>query len=426
MNEKKKRNLGSLFNNRTFVIILSLVIAIVCWASVAFSQNTEMEKTLTGVPITISDTASFTNYGLSVLNTTIPTVDVRVRGARAAVGALTNSSVIVTPVTTNVSVAGTYELALTYAKTNPLDTSFDILSISPATVTLQFGTAKSTSFKIETNDIVASAVEGYIVEKISTDPAEITITGAAEEIARIARVGIERYVFEEELASTRRIKRNIVLYDTYGNEISQENFRIDKTEVDVVVVVYKLGTLKLTVDFVNVPDGFDVSTLDYKMSMEEVEVAGTEAIIDSRTEAVVGYIDLSTLTLGSSYDFEVNFANEPGIVMRGAQSITVTVTFPNEGLASKKINISDIRMINKPANYSITLVTTTITNVTVIGREADIEALAASSVIGIIDFSTFNIEGAGRRAVAVNFRIPSSNATWVAGSYTVIIEVEIR
>lgn len=419
MAEKNKISLSVLFNHKPFVIILSLLIAIGCWAAVVFSRNTEMEKTIYNVPIAIPNNASFTSYGLDIMNATIPTVNVKVRGTRAVVGALTSESVIVTPVFIGVTEAGTYDLSLNYAKANER-ANFEIDSLSQDTVTLQFGTAISNKFSIETNNIAATAADGYVVEKITTDPAEVSITGPEEEVARISHVALRGYTFADELTKSMKITQEIVLYDEYNNELAKENYRIDNTEVDVTVPIYKLGTLPLKVDFINVPDGFDVTTLNYIMSVDEIEVAGVESIIDSRKEISVGYIDLSTLTPGSSQQFEISL--QSGLVNRGPE--TVTVTFPKEGLSSTKITVSDIRLQNVPVNYNVRIVSTSISGVTLIGPEDTLEAMSPRSVVAVVDLSEINIEGTGRRAVAVNFRIPSSNATWVAGSYTVIIEIE--
>jgi len=416
-NKNKRRfSFSRLFNNQTFVVILSLVVAVICWAAVGFSRNTEMEKTIRGVEVTLTDDATLAGYGLDIIDTEKYTVDVTVRGPRTVVGALTAESVIVVPDFSSVTAVGTYDLKLTFKKANPLD-NFTIMSITPGEITLRFDTSVAHRFTIE-YDINAVAAEGYIIDQITSSPGEIAIAGPEEEVAKISRV-VAKYSFDKELSTTTKISCALVLYDERDNELSKDVLRLDSTEVVVTVPVYKLGILKLDIGFTNAPKGFDTSTLNYILSVDEIEVAGTENIINNLTTKIVGYVDLATFVIGEEYSFDIVL--QTGLVNRGSE--TVTVTFPREGISQKKINVTDIRLENVPANYKVTIISQRVNDVAVIGRAEDIEKLLPGSVVAVVDFSEVNITK-GRYVVPVKFKITSNNSTWVAGSYSVLIEVE--
>ena len=65
-----------------------------------------------------------------------------------------------------------------------------------------------------------------------------------------------------------------------------------------------------------------------------------------------------------------------------------------------------------------------ISDVTVIGKAQDVQTLLAGSVIAIVDMSELGGIESGTFNVPVKFKISSNNTTWVAGSYTAVIEVE--
>jgi Uncharacterized protein conserved in bacteria len=413
----KKR--ASLFNNKTFVLIFSIIVAIVCWAAVAFSSSTEIETVIKDVPVNLTTGATYMSYGLEVMDSEVKLVDVTVRGPRAVVGKLDASSVTVSPVFTGVNAARTYELTLTSSKVNPLE-NFEIVYVSPRTISLTFDIPSVRKFTIDTSEITATAAEGYLIDKITTDPPEVSITGSEDDVGQISRVAV-RHTFDHELSSNERLNNlELYVYDEHGQEMSKEKLRMSVTTVDVTVPVYKLGTIQIDIGFTNVPDGFDIKSLGYVLSVTEIGVAGVESILDNlRQPWIVGYVDLTTFEIGKEYEFVIELPS--GLVNRGSN--TVTVTFPKEDISTKKINVTDIRIENEPLNYEVNVLTSMISDVTVIGQTRDVEELLPTSVIAIVDFSQISISS-GQYSVAVKFIITANNTTWVAGSYTVIVEVK--
>ena len=424
--EKKKREkrprkkLSGLFNNRAFVAGFALVTAIVVWSAVAFSKGTEIDLTL-DVPIDLNSASIYANYGLDVMNSDIQKVQVVVRGQRSVVGRLKADSILVTPVYINVTAAGTYELSLAGDKINSPE-NFSIVSINPSTVTLRLDAPYSKRFAVDTTGIVATAAEGYFIDTIATDPLEISVVGSEENINRISRVAVE-YRFSRTLNKSERLRaQEIHLYDQYGDKLSKENLRMSAQNVDITIPVYKLGQLSLDIGFTNVPEGFDVSTLKYTLSVSRIDVAGAEETINGmRQPFIVGYVDLTTFAVDKEYVFEVTLPG--GMVNRGSN--TVTVTFSKGNIATKQINVTDIRAVNLPTNYNINIVDTVIRNVVVIGAAGDVDRLLATSVVAVIDFSAVSQIERGKYTMPVTFQITSNHSTWVIGSYTVMVEVNI-
>ena len=422
-NAKKNKNgmsLTALFAKNTFVFGFSLVIALVCWIAVAFSSDTIIEYVIEDVEITLAG-GSYETYGLEILNQNLQKVDVRVKCSRTVARQLGQNSVVVTPYITGVTSEGPKEVRLNITAADTR-LQFDILGCNPSSITLNFGNKQSRKFSVDTSAVTARAADGYLIDKITTYPSEIVISGSQEELDRIDRVVVQ-HDFAQELSHNQTISDvEVLVFDEFGVEMSKDTLEMSAQRVSLTVPVYKLARLGIGIDFTNVPDGFDVGTLKYTLSVDELEVAGQQSLLETITQPwTVGYVDLSTFEIGKEYSFMVELPQ--GMINRGSN--IVTVSFPQEQISTKRINVTDIRMENQPASFKIEILTSVIRDVNIIGRTQDVESLLPGSVIAIIDFDQISTLETGQRSVTVKFRITSNNTTWVAGSYTVYIDVQM-
>ncbi len=413
----KKRK--SLFDSRVFKLVFSIVAAVICWTVVAFTISNNITATISDVPVTISSASTYQSLGLDIIdNTETLTVDVKVEGPRSVVGLLDRNSVRVTPSFTNVREAGTYDLPLTVTKTNALD-DFTVVSVDPARITLRFDNAVSRKMTVSANVTGLETPADYVVQKPVAVPGEITITGPEQDVSAVARAVVD-VVVNEQVSETVRQTCAVTLVDEDGESIHSDVLRLDNAEVDVVVPVYKRGTLPLMIEFSNVPEGFDINTLRYSLSQTELNVAAAAGTIDSLRPLVVGYIDLAAFELGTNYTFDIELPS--GMVNLDSVE-QVTVSFQRDTLASKRVNVTDIRVQNAPDSISVAVRTDRIRNVTVVGPQEDIDSLLAGSVVAIVDMDELIVEQ-GSYNVPVRFMVTSNSTTFVTGNYTVLIEVE--
>lgn len=97
---------------------------------------------------------------------------------------------------------------------------------------------------------------------------------------------------------------------------------------------------------------------------------------------------------------------------------TVNLTFNTQGYATKTINVSQIRVINQPANMEIKALDSRISSVTLVGPEEELEALSPNSVVAVVDASDIQI-AEGREKLAASIQIPASTTIFATGSYSV-------
>lgn len=416
----KKNKLSRLFSSKLFLIIISVLLALSAWIAVVITISPEQTRTIYNVPVKIPESgASYQALGLDVVTQGVGelTVNVTVVGERNVIGALSRDSFTVTPIFTSVENAGSYELSLQVTK-NTQTLNYTIKSISPQSVTLEFATVTSKTFKVEAVLSSLTAPDGYILYTSTSLPTEVTVTASDEALARVARavavVSKSGSVTESFTESC-----SIVLLDEAGETLDLSAYKLDSETVDITVPIYKQGTVALKVEFSNVPDGFDIESLAYVLSVNEISVAAGESVLANLTTKTVGYIDLTTLTFGETYTFAVSLGT--GVV--NLDNITeVTVTLPQGNLVTKKLNVSDIRFENGTDQYTYILQTSKISGVTVIGPSSEVQNISAGSIVAVVDISSLALER-GQNTVPVRFEIPSSSQSWVVGSYTVIVEV---
>lgn len=407
-------------SSKPHVMVLSLLLAFILWAVVVLSVNRTASRTIDGIEVEIPTSGtSFQARGLEIIDNgeKTYTVSISVSGDRTVIGGLKPEDFAVTPDFSSVNREGTYSLPLQAEKTNQFQ-NFTIESITPATLNLTFDEVVSEKFTVTPEVEGLEVADEYVLQAITCTPSTILIAGSETEISRIDQV-IARATLSGEISATESVKGNIVLLDRQGNEIPKDAFRLDYAEVEILIPVYKEGELELEVGFANVPDGFDLSILKYSLSPDRIKVASTAENIDTLGKKTVGYIDLAGYTLGDVYTFDISlstgYANVDNIE-------TVTVTFDEEGLASRKITVNDIRVNNVPEGYEVKVVSESINGVTVIGTEQGVEDLLPSGVIAEVDASLI-IAQQGTVTAPVRFFIPAKSDVWVAGNYRVTVEV---
>ncbi len=416
----KKGRIRQLFDNKVFALVFSIVVAIISWAVIVLSIDPNTTRTIDNVPVTISSTNnSYKSLGLDIIDKEEVLVRVTVEGPRSVVGMLERDSILVTPNFSGVNGAGTYDVPLVATKNNQL-LSYTITSVNPNFVPLRFDVAISKKVPVTAKIEGLTVGNDYIVEQTIISPSEVTVTGPEQDVDKVAAI-VVTVPIDAELAETMKTTAELVAVDKDGNVLSGETLKIDPVQADITIPIYKRGVLPLDIEFTNVPDGFDLSTLDYTLTFDEINIAASETVVGNLRTKIIGYVDLATFKLGESYTFDIEL---PSGYVNLDNVTSVTATFAGEDIDSKKVVVTDLRVINAPANYKVTVMNEMISDVTVIGKTEDVQTLLAGSVVAIVDMSELGGIESGTFNVPVKFKISSNNTTWVAGSYTAVIEVE--
>lgn len=405
-----------LLDDNRFLKFISVCIAIVLWGYVVVFVNNEHTTTIYDVPVNMQYRRSaYQSLGLDVIETDIATVDVSVTGPRSVTGNLKAEDIIIYPAITGIDGAGTYTFQLTSDKTSNVS-NFTINSFSKDTVTVRFDRLVTKEFPVEV-DISSVVVDSdYMADRPSTNPSTVEITGPEYKINTISRV-VAATISTETLSQTSVLSSEITLYDENNNVVDYKLLSMNVADVDITIPIMKEVILPVKVEYVNVPSGFDTAILKQTLSTDSIRLSVPAASVSSITDFVVGYIDLATLKTDEKYVFDLKLPQG----WRSLDEVTqIQATVSSKNLAERVMNVSEIKVINDAAN-TIEVITKVINNVTIVGEKSAVDALSAGSVIAQIDAATLTA-AQGQQSVEVDFIIPSTEAAYVKGVYTVTIK----
>lgn len=416
----KKLSLKELFNNDRFLWLFSLLFAIVVWFVVINAVDPSTRTVIKGVPVTLNITDSaLGKLGLDNVNNKMQTVDVTITGERYIVASVRPEDIQVTAVLTGITNPGMYDLRLIGTDRN--GKGFEVADISPAVIQVQFDRMVTKKLPVQVDISGVSFPEGYTLERETVTPAEVSVTGPEAEMSKVYRC-VAKAEINRTLTQTEVIKSKVELQDKDGNVLQSSLITMDTTTVDITIPVLRIKNIPLKVEFLNVPDGFPLEELRYTLSEETVAVAGPTDSIGNLGEITLGYIDMRDLDTQGSYTFDIvlpsGYVNVDGVS-------AVEVTFDGENITSKTFTVTDIRVVNRPANYDVAVSTRSIANVRVFGPKTVLESMTGSDLIAQIDLTDREIRP-GQTKITVDIVAPTKGLVWANGTYQVQVNITAK
>jgi YbbR domain-containing protein len=172
---------------------------------------------------------------------------------------------------------------------------------------------------------------------------------------------------------------------------------------------------------VNVPQGFDINTIQYTVTPSEIEIAGPPNVVNSMTELRLGYVDLRRVEPGVRFYYS---AALPEKVISVGNITEINVQFNNPDFISKELNTSDLRLINVPPDYNVSFATKMLYGVKIYGPKEEINNLTGKDIIAEVDMSDVEVR-VGQITVPVRILVPTSGSCWAFGDrYTAVITVK--
>lgn len=275
-------------------------------------------------------------------------------------------------------------------------TKFDIDSISPAYVDVTFAQIGTQKFTVEVEASVDPA-EGYYLGEKQASPAEVTLRGPVDELARVARV-VARVESDEKRDRTMLDSAALEFLDADGHAITDSSITVlEGEQVEVTIPVLKLKEVPLKFEFSNVPAGYDPAELNASISPATIRIAGAADTVDGIESVNAGFINLARVQLGKAETLKIQLSE--GLVnVDDVQE--ATVTFDTSGYGEPRaITVSDIRVVNAPSGVDVKVITESINNVTLVGEAEELAAISPSDVIAQVDASAQNItvKGSGQQ-----------------------------
>lgn len=412
-----RSKLAHLLDNNKFLAVLSVVIAVMLWCFVGLTVNTEGYSIIKDVPIKF--TTNNEALGFTVITNDISDIDIVVHGNRLVVGVLTASDFNVTADYSNVTEAGNYNLNIEVGTAVPT-ADYSISSYSSKSVAVMLDKVISKKYEIQTELIKATVAEGYVLQKPALTKTETILTGPESEINQIQSC-VAKVNINAELTESKTKLSAIEYRNADGAKITPQHISADITEVEVTVSVLKEKEVKVVFAFTNLPAGFSSNTLAYTLSQETLKIAGPKDTVDSMTEVNIGYIDVSDLSLDGKVELKVEL---PSGIINLEEIDVITVNFDFSGYMQKVYSTTEIKVVNAPADYEITLLTKKINNINIIGSMAALTSITSSNIVAEINLSNIGEVTLGTQTVPVRIVITTDKTAWAIGEYTANISVK--
>lgn len=445
MNEEKKRPeeprggkkslaLGKLFYHNTFVLVFSLLVAIISWFFM-MATSSDRGVTVEDVPIQVRYSSAAQEEGLEVFHMSSETVNLQVTGNTLLTSQLTANDfeVSVTLNPTDTSVTGNtlqkMDVQVQAVKANTL-TNFEIARVTPEEVTLEYDRFQEVNLPIE-SDIQCRSADGYYASTPILSADNVTISGPSSSVARIKRVAVS-YNVESELKEDAQFSCPLVLYDENNQEITNTaglylEMNVDK--VDVTIPVTPVKTVNLTATTVHQPEGFSQDRIQIEPST--ITIAGTANALSGISEIQLDtVIDFADLEAGTTNTFTADIPLPSGVRNIAAvgdsttpAQATVTINLNGYSEMSVSVGASNMQITNPPAGMEAALATSSLV-VTLVGPEAQVSRLTGENVAVTVDLANFQ-DRTGTLEVPATVTLTGSAASscWATGEYTVSVNI---
>ena len=415
----KNFSFRKLLYNKKFTIPLSLLLAFTFWILFTIKQKPTMDRTFTNlnVNVNLENTFAAENNMSIIGDISTQKYTVVVRGPNYIVGALSPSDFTLYASAGLVDAPGEYSLEVAPVNNS---TEYEILSISPSTLDVNFDYVDTREFTITALAQGATAAEGLITEGgivggIRSD--KITIKGPRTTINKIETVAAVAKV-NKTLSQSETFDADVILYDSDGNVIDQKNLSLSETKVKVTVPISKKKVVPVKVKFSKLPEGFSTTSIPCTINNPSVTIIGTPEKINQTKEIVLSPIDITNIKLKST-NYDVTPKIPEGV--RLLDSIDqFNVKFNLDGYAEKKVTVSTIKYTGLKSGLK-TQGGSAIKNVKICGPKSVLKKLDESKIYAKIDLKG---KKAGEHTVTATINFEGYKNVWSIGSYTTTVTVK--
>lgn len=417
---KKKQRLSDLFYDNRFLLVFSVVAAVIFWLVVVVEFGVEIEREIKDVSVTVDYNRIENDLGMKPFSQKDFKVNVTVKGKKYIVDADDIAADIVVKANTsyvNSTGNNTLKLSVSSESDNPL---YDIVDVSDEEITVYFDYPGSKELVVEPEidyDGEPAADGYYVGDCIFPESNTVRVTGPETEVSKIEKV-VARASVDGRLRQNQTVEAKLVALNDKGETVPYISFNRSSDVISLTLPVYKIAQLPLKCAFVNRPSDYvDKLPFEVNISPAVARVGIPEKKLESITEFEIATIDFSRLKDGVN-TFEIDASEITNAVfVDGIEKFTVTVTV--NGMISENIKAnSEISFINVPDGVEYELVKLDFSELTFIGPVNSVQAIEPENVVLTVDLSDISQDTKGNVTVPVTV---TDNDCWLCGNYTATI-----
>lgn len=420
--KKSKFSLRKLIYNDKYLIIISIVLSLVVWIATSINLSPETTKTIT-VPVTVDFSGSAAEQlGLKCFGDESIDVDVTVSCKKYLAMEVSADNINISLDTNAVTNSGYTDVPIKVDTNNNSD--FKVTSYYPTVYRAYFDIEQEKTMDIDiryTNeDFIA---DGYMMGEPLLSESTVTVRGPRTYVSQVESV-VSNVNIEKELNQTTSMDLSLTAVDSYGSRVSYITIDTGGESLTITIPVLKEMTLDVSASFTGKPSRVSTADFDVAYSVKRVS-AGVLEDADIKV-ANIGTIDFSQLNVGEN-KFTFNVDSMKGIVvLDNIDTITATVTVPSDYVSTTvNVNTSNGSVINVPDGYKVTVTSISSNEVTVIGKEENVENLTSSNIKLVVDLSKIDSKEikTGLTTFDAATAVEKSDTCWVYGKYKVTVNI---
>ena len=398
-------NFNKLLNRPHFLIVTSLIFAIICFLLIdnkVISLVENEAEIIKNVPVSL-----VYNEEAFVVENVPETIDITIAGRKSDIYLAKQLGEFAVELDlSKYTEAGTYKVYFTYSKS--IDSVDYILDPSYLTVTIKDKVSEVHSVDydlVSTDDLD----EKFSVGSVTLDSSEVIVKGsqdALDEISSIkALVSVSSDDYQE--AGTYEMTNiPIVAYDKKGNIINNVEIVPQTLTGTLVLKSYKV-TVPLSVSTTGtLVTGKAIASITINNSSNySLDIYGEEEDLKNITSVPVT-INVDGLGAEAVKNYKVTISKPAGVRYMSVKNVTITASFGDE--EQKTIEVTDIENKYLAEGYSANIISSAKTQVLVKGVLSNISKIEANNIKAYVDLSGLG-EGTHEVAVKVDNNNPLVN-----------------
>ncbi len=374
-----------------YLKLLSIVCAAILWAVAYNIENPVTTTRFSNVEVTFVNTEVLEESGqvYAVLNNSDVVRTVTVSASRTIIDDITSDDIVVEADFSKMRLDGTVDLTFTCTKYDSSNVTF---SASSTTLELEVEDKLERYFRL-TAEVTGTTADGYIVSGSSLEQNQLSVSGPDSIVSSISSA--KASVVLDDATDNVVTYADIVLYDSEGNEVSQDRLTLGSSRVRVTVEILKTNTVPLVFEINVTPATGYLLSGGLITETDTVTIAGKSGVVDYVTEIVVSGDEYVVEDATSDVVFEIDLDDYlPSSIVRADQDSdgVITVTQPVEAVYSTEISIGadQISITNVPDGYGAQI-SETVDSVTAVvaGLEETVSTVRASDIMAVIDMESW-------------------------------------
>ncbi|MBE6816101.1 MAG: hypothetical protein E7520_00145 [Ruminococcaceae bacterium] len=421
---KKGFSIRRLIFNDKYLIITSIILAVIVWVVTSLNIGTDETKTIkVDVPIKLGDEVS-EQLGMQyyTLQDTIE-LNITITGAKYAIGQVTENDLSIKFDTSNVNRTGEQSIPILVTKsTKKLD--FTVSSIYPSSVDAYFDVNEAKTFDLYLRYNENAAADGYTFGQPVLSEDKVIISGPKTYVDKV-----DRAVVDVDFASDQKLKEPYtsecaITVEGTGVEASYLKFSPKDAEnnyittVSVTLPILKVAKLPVSISIDDKPKDFDEKDISISYEVDSIEAGVLESANIKSVD--IGSVSFSELKKGrNEFTFDVTALEGVSVLDSELKDIKVVVRIAGDYTAKTvTLNPSDIKIAGVSNDKKASLSNLSSRRVTVYvptENAKDDITLSAKCDLGDNDESG---------TYPLTFTVNGNASAWVYGEYTADVTIK--